>query len=197
MSRARRKDRQRQDTDRFRFLGVLGVPERLLAIDMLAPPDGGRGDRIDAMQVFRTPFFAVASASVKAYDTFMDDVSRQWAERAQYDLDTADVMFKAGRYLYVLFCCQQAVEKVLKALIVKRTGELPPRIHNLPRLAEVAGLETVHEQVRFMGELSSYYIQSRYPEEMKAMGSAVSQELAREVLGKTEQTITWVLSILR
>lgn len=44
----------------------------------------------------------------------MDDLSREWAERAQYDLDTADAMFKAGRYLYVLFCCQQAVEKVLK-----------------------------------------------------------------------------------
>ena len=41
----------------------------------------------------------------------MDDLSRQWAEQAQYDLDTADAMLKAGRYLYVLFCCHQAVER--------------------------------------------------------------------------------------
>ena len=126
----------------------------------------------------------------------MDDVSQQWAERAQYDLDTADAMFKAGRYLYVLFCCQQAVEKVLKAVIVKRTSNLPPRIHNLLRLAEVAGIETDQDQVRFLGELSGYYIQSRYPEEIRAEASTMTQELASRVLDKTERTITWVVSIL-
>jgi len=126
----------------------------------------------------------------------MDDVSRQWAERAQYDLDTADAMFEAGRHLYVLFCCQQAVEKALKAVIVRRTGELPPRIHNLPRLAEVAEIESDRERVRFLGQLSGYYIQSRYPEGIEAAGSAITQELAREVLGKTKEIAEWVLSIL-
>lgn len=141
--------------------------------------------------------FSVALACVCHYDDFMDDLSAQWAERARYDLDTADAMFKAGRYLYVLFCCQQAAEKMLKAVIARRTGELPPRIHNLPRLADVAGIESSHEQVRFLGELSAYYIQSRYPEEIRAAGSTITQELAQEVLGKTERTIEWVLSILQ
>jgi len=127
----------------------------------------------------------------------MDDISEQWAERARYDHDTADAMFKAGRYLYVLFCCQQAVEKALKAVIVKRTGKLPPRLHNLPRLAEAAGIESDHEQVRFLGELSAYYIQSRYPEEIRTAGSTITRELAGNVLAQTEQTITWVLSILQ
>ena len=126
----------------------------------------------------------------------MDEVSQQWAERAQYDLDTADAMFKTGRYLYVLFCCQQAVEKALKAVIVKRTSNLPPRIHNLLRLAEVAGIEPDQDQVRFLGELSGYYIQSRYPEEIRAEASTMTQELASRVLDKTERTITWVVSIL-
>lgn len=74
---------------------------------------------------------------------------------------------------------------------------MPPRIHNLPRLVEIAGIESGHEQVRFLGELSAYYIQSRYPEEIRAAGSTITQELAQEVLGKTEQTIEWVLSILQ
>jgi HEPN domain-containing protein len=127
----------------------------------------------------------------------MDDVARQWAERAQYDLDTADAMCKAERYLYVLFCCQQAMEKALKAVIVRRTGELPPRIHNLLRLAEVAKIESDNERMRFLGELSGYYIQSRYPEEIRAAGSTIGRELAQQVLGKTEQMTEWVLSILQ
>jgi len=36
----------------------------------------------------------------------MEGLSRKCVERGQYDLDTADAMFKAGRHLYVLFCCQ-------------------------------------------------------------------------------------------
>lgn len=126
----------------------------------------------------------------------MDDVSREWVERAQYDLDTADAMFKAGRYLYVLFCCQQAVEKALKAVIVTKTGELPPRVHNLLRLAEVAEVESDHEQIHFLTKLSGYYIQSRYPEEIGAAGAKVTPELAREVLSKSTETVKWVLSML-
>jgi len=106
-------------------------------------------------------------------------------------------MLKAGRYLYVLFCCQQAVEKALKAVIVKKTGELPPRIHNLLRLAETAGIESSERQIDLLTKLSGYYIKSRYPEEIRVAGAAITQELAREVLGRTEQTVKWVLSILQ
>ena len=40
-------------------------------------------------------------------------------------------MLAAGRYLYVPFCCQQALEKHLKGLIVERCGMFPPRTHDL------------------------------------------------------------------
>jgi HEPN domain-containing protein len=46
----------------------------------------------------------------------MADAAEKWVAQAQYDIETAKAMFDTGRYLYVLFCCQQAVEKMLKAL---------------------------------------------------------------------------------
>jgi HEPN domain-containing protein len=126
----------------------------------------------------------------------MDDLTRKWAEQAQYDLDTAEAMFQAGRHVYVLFCCQQAVEKALKAVIVKKTGEMPPRIHNLLRLAEAAEIESDEEQIHFLTKLSGYYIQSRYPEEIRAAGATINQELAREILSKAGQMVKCVLSTL-
>lgn len=104
-------------------------------------------------------------------------------------------MLASGRYLYVVFCCQQAVEKVLKAVIVRKTGALPPRVHNLLRLAEAAGAQPDQEQNRFLGELSAYYIQSRYPEEIEIADSSISRELAEDVMKNTEQVVRWVLSI--
>jgi HEPN domain-containing protein len=86
----------------------------------------------------------------------VSESSRRWAEQARYDLDTARAMFDAGRYLYVLFCCQQAVEKILKALVARRSNKLPPRVHHLVRLAELAALQVSDEQADLLRELSAY-----------------------------------------
>ena len=40
----------------------------------------------------------------------MGETEQGWVDQAQYDLETAHAMLASGRYLYVLFCCQQAVE---------------------------------------------------------------------------------------
>lgn len=56
-------------------------------------------------------------------------------------------MLASGRYLYVVFCCQQAVEKALKAVIVRKTGALPPRVHNLLRLADSSITRELAEDV--------------------------------------------------
>ena len=98
-----------------------------------------------------------------------DAIPEQWAEQARYDLDTARAMLASERYLYVLFCCQQAVEKMLKAVIAERSGQCPPRLHNLLRLAEHAGVELDPSQTVLMEDLARYYIQSRYPEEIPAL----------------------------
>jgi HEPN domain-containing protein len=41
--------------------------------------------------------------------------ARNWLELAQYDLAAAADMLDRGRTLYVVFTCQQAAEKALKA----------------------------------------------------------------------------------
>lgn len=60
-----------------------------------------------------------------------EKVVKNWIALADYDLKTAEVMFKGGRYVYVAFTCQQAVEKLLKAIYVKEKKQTPPYIHNL------------------------------------------------------------------
>ena len=112
----------------------------------------------------------------------MNTVER-WVEQANYDLDTARAMRSSGRFLYVIFCCQQAVEKALKAIIVKQTHDFPPRLHNLLRLAEIAGITMDPDRERFLGELSGYYIQTRYPEEIESLGKNLLREIAGEELG--------------
>ena len=42
----------------------------------------------------------------------------KWLEMAEDDLDTASVMLKSGKYMYVSFMCQQAIEKLCKGIYV-------------------------------------------------------------------------------
>jgi len=125
----------------------------------------------------------------------MTSASQQWIEQAQYDLETAKAMQASGRYLYVLFCCQQAVEKSLKALIVERTGQFPPRIHNLPRLAEAGKLELDESRMDFLAELSTYYVQTRYPEEIRSLTDSLTREKTEQTLRMSEKMVTWLLSM--
>lgn len=114
--------------------------------------------------------------------------------QARYDLDAARAMLDAHRYLYVLFCCQQAVEKALKAKIVGLTGELPPRINNLKRLAEAAELKLDKNQVRFLKKLSEFYFQTIFPEKPSVPESNAMRDIAEKTFEKTGETLQWLLS---
>ncbi|MHB8766590.1 MAG: HEPN domain-containing protein [Deferrisomatales bacterium] len=122
----------------------------------------------------------------------MSNVPDQWRSLALYDLETAEAMLRAGRWMYVLFCCQQAVEKMLKGVIAAKTGELPPRTHNLVRLTEHADLAPDEVTVRKLRELSAFYIQSRYPDEVQLLAAQFDAGLARDVLREAKEVLAWL-----
>jgi HEPN domain-containing protein len=45
-----------------------------------------------------------------------------WLESAEYDLKTADSLFITEKYPYSLFFGHLAIEKLLKALVVKKVS---------------------------------------------------------------------------
>jgi HEPN domain-containing protein len=123
-------------------------------------------------------------------------VPEQWAAQARYDLDTARAMLAGGRYLYVLFCCQQAVEKMLKAIIAERTGECPPRLHNLLALADRAGVVVDNHRTALFENLTQFYIQSRYAEDFAALSRGIDRPASEVVLRQAEEVLIWLKSML-
>jgi len=57
-----------------------------------------------------------------------------WLESAEYDFDTAESLFQIEKYPYALFFGHLALEKLLKALVVKTTRQHAPYTHSLPLL---------------------------------------------------------------
>lgn len=71
----------------------------------------------------------------------MDKIVQNWVSSSNYDIQTAEAMCKTGRYIYVVFMCHLAMEKMLKALLAQKHPEdFPPKIHNLISLSKKAGV---------------------------------------------------------
>lgn len=111
---------------------------------------------------------------------------KSWVDASRYDLETARALLASRRYLYVLFMCQQCLEKLLKAHLTRRTAAFPPRIHSLMRLAELAGLELSQDDNALLERLSLYYLQSRYPPEIQALAKQITRSAAMTHLAQTE-----------
>jgi HEPN domain-containing protein len=117
-----------------------------------------------------------------------------WLRLSDYDLETARAMQKTGRYLYVAFTCHQAIEKILKAVHIKSTQTTPPYTHSLMKLLKDTGLinELNSNQTAFIEEMSVYYIESRYSEEIEIIQSELTPEKSKEILLKTEEFHKWL-----
>ncbi len=123
-----------------------------------------------------------------------EKIVQNWITLAEYDLKTAEAMLQAERYLYVAFTCQQAMEKLLKALFVKEKDQTPPYTHNLLRLTDTLTIaaELDEEKNRFLETLNSYYIESRYTEEMSELSEMLHRENAQSIFSTTQELFTWL-----
>jgi HEPN domain-containing protein len=121
------------------------------------------------------------------------DRSAYWVDLAEYDLDTAAAMLAAGRRLYVGFLCHQVMEKMFKAAIAK-DGTIPPKVHNLTRLAELSHLADLlsDEQNNFIDALLPLNIEARYPADKDKLLAVLTEAYCRELIAKTEDLRLWI-----
>lgn len=117
---------------------------------------------------------------------------KNWLDSAQYDLDTAEHMLSTRRYIYTVFMCHLALEKVLKAKVEEVTEKTPPKTHDLEYLLGVAGLLPDMDMENFIVEISNLSVVTRYPGDFQTMVNDFSQARAESVLAKTKEAFQWI-----
>lgn len=88
-----------------------------------------------------------------------------WLNASEEEIGAAAVLLKKRKLRQSLFFVHLAVEKILKALFIKKTGEHPPITHNLKYLAETIKLELPESIDNFLVEATAFNIECRYPDE--------------------------------
>lgn len=115
-----------------------------------------------------------------------------WLRSAEYDLETAEHMFKAGRYIYTVFMCHLALEKVIKAKVEEVTDTTPPKTHDLEYLVELGRLSPDKGMEQFIVELSNLSVVTRYPSDFQRMFADFSKGRAENILTKTKEVFQWI-----
>ncbi len=123
--------------------------------------------------------------------------TQEWIDDAEYDVQSAKAMLDAGRHFFVVFMCQLAIEKLLKAVIVERQGVVPPKIHNLIVLAERAGLTIPPEHHTLVRDLDNMSVVTRYPDGRRQLGASLTDQRAAAFYDGTLEFSRWLRQELR
>jgi len=116
-----------------------------------------------------------------------------WREGAQEALDAADDLInKDRRILFGLFFVHLALEKIIKALFLRVKKEMPPRIHNLVRLAEMAELVMDDQTRKILAEVNEFNIEGRYSD---LLIPPPSLEEARNYLRRAKGAFEWLTKL--
>jgi HEPN domain-containing protein len=121
----------------------------------------------------------------------MIDVPKQiayWRDSAQEDWAVARELVDRGRNRHGLFFAHLALEKILKAHVCAKTQDVAPRIHNLMRLADAAGLTLDDDGRKALADMNVFTLAGRYPDMLPP-----EPQDARALLKRAEEVFTWLL----
>jgi len=89
---------------------------------------------------------------------------KYWKDTAAHDYETMVSLYNSKRYSDCLFFGHIVLEKILKALAVKRVKQQAPLIHDLVRLQEIAGLNLEDDVIALFDRINEFNIRARYPD---------------------------------
>ena len=128
----------------------------------------------------------------KAIEFEVEKTVRYWLDGAKYDIGVAESLFKAKKYPYALFMGHLALEKLLKAIYVKKTESHAPYSHSLNRLAEESGLEISEQTITKLKNFNDFNIESRYPSEQMAFYKKCTFAYTTENLREIKRIYKWL-----
>ncbi len=124
----------------------------------------------------------------------MEKQIKYWIDLSDYDLETAEAMLSARRYLYVGFMCHQTIEKAFKAYFSKLKSETAPYSHSLSYLAKKGEFYDLftEQQKEFIDQVEPLNIEARYPSHKEKLLKSLSKSKCREIISQTKELQKWI-----
>ena len=120
----------------------------------------------------------------------MEEDYKRWLKKATRDISTAKYNLKGNKYDAASFYAQQATEKSLKAVQIKKLGKFT-RTHDLLVLAEsITAPKNIKEAC---ASITPFYTLTRYPD----VEERISKKKVIEILNKSAEVLKWVKETIK
>ncbi len=128
----------------------------------------------------------------------LKDHIQYWLNSAEHDWDTAENLFKNGKYDWCLFIGHLVLEKILKALFVQdNANQLPPKTHNLIKLAENTNISLKEEQKLLLDQVNDFNLEVRYPQFKNEFYKKCTKPYTERYFKQIEGIATWLKSQIK
>ena len=116
-----------------------------------------------------------------------------WTEGSDKNFEDMLAIYNAKRYDWALYIGHLTLEKLFKALYIKKTGATDvPFIHNLIKLAMKCDLELTDEKAAVLNTINSFCIESRYADEKQEFYKQCTRKFAEEQIKVIKEQRQWL-----
>jgi HEPN domain-containing protein len=126
----------------------------------------------------------------------VDKIVKHWIETSDEDFTTMLILYNSKSFGWSLFIGHISIEKLLKALYVKRFMEHAPFTHNLYRLGELIGLEMSDEYSDWFDEITAFNLNARYDDYKKEFYKLCTPNYAQNWIEKIKTIRIWIKEML-
>jgi HEPN domain-containing protein len=128
----------------------------------------------------------------------MKDIEKYWISSSDDDMETSAVLFKSKKYVQSMFFLHLSIEKLLKALFVRKNNFEAPFGHNLQILAQkIPGIPFNDKQLEAFAKITTFNIAARYDDYMRNFYKICTADFAANYLRTGEELIRWLKSHLK
>jgi HEPN domain-containing protein len=121
-----------------------------------------------------------------------------WLDSAAHDWDTAVNLYSTGKYDWCLFIGHLVLEKTLKAIYVQdNNNQLPPKTHNLIKLAENTHITLTEKQRYLLDEINDFNLEVRYPQFKNEFYKKCTKPFTERYFKQIESMKKWLMSQIK
>lgn len=122
----------------------------------------------------------------------IQEIVDYWKQGAEHDWETAQSLWNSKRYDACLFFCHLVLEKLLKGLVVERTENTAPYIHDLETLLRKTNIIADETQIKKLSAFTNFNTRCRYSDVKLAFYKLCTHEFTERYFEEAKKLILWL-----
>ena len=121
---------------------------------------------------------------------------KYWIDSSDKDFKTMQDLYRTKNNNWALFMGHLVIEKLSKALFVKKRENYPLLIHDLRRILEKSGIEIDSDKKLTLDTITRFNIKARYDDYKQNFNKLCTDNFTKEWIDKIKDCRLWIKSML-